>query len=180
MQEDVPAYTTERSPEPLASLERQAKLRKVQCCIMSHIFAYSLQVSSFQVVSPSPALSKMPIGEMTLRLFGDRMFFYTQPGLAGQHQIQNATLAVHLSDAFAKRFGEGSIILEDGSLTPDAAFGLANVKWPGRCQKVSDPVQKRLNWFLDGAHTEESLECCVRWFVSREAALSERCVAALI
>jgi len=44
--------------------------------------------------------------------------------------------------------------------------GLQNVRWPGRCQTIPDPGHKRLTWFLDGAHTPESLDCCMQWFVS--------------
>jgi folylpolyglutamate synthase len=44
--------------------------------------------------------------------------------------------------------------------------GLQNVKWPGRCQTIPDPNQNGTTWFLDGAHTIESLDCCIRWFVS--------------
>jgi folylpolyglutamate synthase len=44
--------------------------------------------------------------------------------------------------------------------------GLQNVRWPGRCQTVPDPGHKGITWFLDGAHTPESLNCCMQWFVS--------------
>ncbi|GAA93892.1 uncharacterized protein L969DRAFT_92199 [Mixia osmundae IAM 14324] len=46
--------------------------------------------------------------------------------------------------------------------------GLINARWPGRCQRVPDPnITDRPNveWFLDGAHTKESLEWCAKWYV---------------
>jgi folylpolyglutamate synthase len=49
--------------------------------------------------------------------------------------------------------------------------GLKAAKWPGRCQTVSDPAYGNLTWFLDGAHTVESLECCMEWFISPTTAL---------
>jgi folylpolyglutamate synthase len=49
--------------------------------------------------------------------------------------------------------------------------GLKDARWPGRCQTVSDPNYSPIVWFLDGAHTAESLECCIEWFVSPMAAL---------
>ena len=54
-----------------------------------------------------------------------------------------------------------------------AAFveGLKATKWPGRCQTVADPRFERTTWFLDGAHTLESLDCCMQWYASPEVAL---------
>ena len=45
--------------------------------------------------------------------------------------------------------------------------GLQDARWPGRCQIVEDrqPRRKGTRWFLDGAHTVESLLCCGEWFV---------------
>ncbi len=39
---------------------------------------------------------------------------------------------------------------------------LAQARWPGRCQVVADPAG-RTQWYLDGAHTVESLACCGEW-----------------
>lgn len=52
--------------------------------------------------------------------------------------------------------------------------GLERAHWPGRCQVVEDRKQERkgVTWFLDGAHTVESLRCCGEWFV--DAAVSQR------
>ena len=44
--------------------------------------------------------------------------------------------------------------------------GLATAKWPGRCQTIIDPIRSGVTWYLDGAHTVESLECCMQWFGS--------------
>lgn len=44
--------------------------------------------------------------------------------------------------------------------------GLKNAHWPGRCQTVPDSKLGAMTWFLDGAHTQESLACCLEWFVS--------------
>ncbi|KII94848.1 hypothetical protein PLICRDRAFT_99170 [Plicaturopsis crispa FD-325 SS-3] len=84
-------------------------------------------------------------------------------GLAGVHQVQNAHLAVFLVNKFLQ------IREPDGHwpiLSEDVVAGLENTKWPGRCQTVRDPKHPDTTWFIDGAHTVESLECCVQWFVS--------------
>lgn len=84
-------------------------------------------------------------------------------GLAGEHQVQNANLAVHLAQKFLQ--------IQDGT-KPESPLShlyikaLENAKWPGRCQTIMDPKHLDTTWFLDGAHTKESLECCVDWYVS--------------
>ena len=44
--------------------------------------------------------------------------------------------------------------------------GLQCAWWPGRCQEIPDPRATGATWFLDGAHTVESLMCGMEWFVS--------------
>ncbi|KAJ6539491.1 FolC bifunctional protein [Mycena capillaripes] len=107
--------------------------------------AKDLKASEFNVVSTIPELSEVKLG------------------LAGVHQIQNATLAIHLARSFLQ--GRGSVSSEK-LLTDDFIRGLENARWPGRCQTVSDPVFTNTTWYLDGAHTFESLECCMQWFVN--------------
>lgn len=60
-------------------------------------------------------------------------------------------------------------IISPDPLPKEIIEGLEKTSWPGRCQVEGDTVEKRLTWFLDGAHTVESLVCCGEWF--REAAL---------
>ncbi|KAJ7638982.1 Mur ligase [Roridomyces roridus] len=107
--------------------------------------AQDLKVSEFNVVSPIPKLSEIKLG------------------LAGTHQIQNATLAVHLARSFLSSRG---LISSNEILTDDVIRGLENARWPGRCQTVVDRAHPKTTWYLDGAHTFESLEYCIRWFVS--------------
>jgi len=58
-------------------------------------------------------------------------------------------------------------LAEDKSvLSKSFVTALKETKWPGRCQTVIDPKRKNVTWYLDGAHTVESLECCMQWFVS--------------
>ncbi|KAJ8086797.1 Folylpolyglutamate synthetase [Marasmius tenuissimus] len=108
------------------------------------------KASEFEVVDPIPELASIRLG------------------LAGEHQVQNATLAVHLSKRF---LNSSSSMNEDTSLPETFKTGLVNTKWPGRCQTVVDPSRPETSWYLDGAHTAESLDCCMRWFVSANAAL---------
>ncbi|KAI0776055.1 tetrahydrofolylpolyglutamate synthase [Trametes elegans] len=114
--------------------------------------AEELKASEFIVVPQIPGLSDIKLG------------------LAGSHQYQNATLAVHLAKKFIAVHTSEPV---EEDLPASFAEGLKSTKWPGRCQTVPDPAHTRTTWFLDGAHTRESLDCCMRWFVNPDAALRE-------
>lgn len=93
------------------------------------------------------------------------------PGLSGRHQLSNASLAVELARTF--------LVKKNGSSYPDPipgdfVAGLENTKWPGRCQVILDPNYSSTTWYLDGAHTEESLKYCIEWFVSSNVSISEQ------
>uniref|UniRef100_A0A2R5LDA6 Folylpolyglutamate synthase n=1 Tax=Ornithodoros turicata TaxID=34597 RepID=A0A2R5LDA6_9ACAR len=106
-------------------------------------------------------------------------------GIPGEPQEQNASLALqlcrtwlHAAANVAREPDLQRLFVEDDCFlsiaTPflipqPTAKGLAMCHWPGRCQTVQ--VAKGLTYFLDGAHTLESLQCCLRWF--REASASE-------
>ncbi|CAA7259893.1 unnamed protein product [Cyclocybe aegerita] len=107
--------------------------------------AEELKASKLSVVSANSELS-------TLKL-----------GLAGSHQVQNAILAVELARSFLEK---QTGVAQDTILPISFQTGLVNTRWPGRCQTVVDPKRLRSTWYLDGAHTVESLECCMQWFVS--------------
>lgn len=114
------------------------------------MFPFS-QASSLTVTSLIPGLSDIKLG------------------LAGIHQLQNATLAVHL----ARSFLQSETPFKDvGDLLGSFITGLKQTRWPGRCQTVLDPQREKVTWYLDGAHTVESLDCCMQWFVSPGVGLS--------
>ena len=92
-------------------------------------------------------------------------------GLAGGHQIQNASLAVALAQKFLLTTTNNVF---DQELSDSFKQGLINTKWPGRCQTILDPGRPDLTWYLDGAHTIESLECCLKWFVSPGVGMPSR------
>ncbi|TRM67656.1 Mur ligase [Schizophyllum amplum] len=108
--------------------------------------AQELKASSFTVIPPLlPGLSSVKLG------------------LAGSHQLQNASLATHLAHELLA--AKGIIPRESELLSPPVVRGLQNARWPGRCQTVKDPKHP-VTWYLDGAHTLESLDCCMQWYAS--------------
>ncbi|GJJ07490.1 hypothetical protein Clacol_001692 [Clathrus columnatus] len=83
-------------------------------------------------------------------------------GIAGDHQRQNASLAIRMTHQVLK-----ALVGKDYSLEPlDRIFveGVQQARWPGRCQKVVDPKASNTTWFLDGSHTIESITCGMEWF----------------
>ncbi|KAF9569338.1 FolC bifunctional protein [Agrocybe pediades] len=108
--------------------------------------AKELQASNLRVVTDNAELSALKLG------------------LAGKHQIQNAALAVELARSFLQTKDSNSAEVE--GLTASFKEGLVETKWPGRCQTIPDPKREDITWYLDGAHTVESLQCCVQWFVT--------------
>ncbi|KAK9702669.1 Folylpolyglutamate synthetase, variant 2 [Basidiobolus ranarum] len=95
-------------------------------------------------------------------------------GLAGDHQVSNSSLAISLCNTWnSMRVSNGN----PGSIKPlstvpeDFIPGLKDVKWPGRGQKLITPGFTETEWYLDGAHTMESMKVCAKWFentVTRE------------
>uniref|UniRef100_A0A5S6R3Y1 Folylpolyglutamate synthase n=1 Tax=Trichuris muris TaxID=70415 RepID=A0A5S6R3Y1_TRIMR len=95
-------------------------------------------------------------------------------GIAGKHQLENASLAVQLVRLWSFRTGNAKEENEDrpakflstlkaGCISDNEALGLSRCTWPGRSQKVT---ANGINFYLDGAHTLLSMQCCVDWFHS--------------
>lgn len=128
----------------------------------------AIQSSEFNVVSLIPGLSDIKLGSynpfLSMSSNNERSFV----GLAGIHQLQNANIAAYLARSFLRSRASDF----DQDLLPESFVdGLKNTKWPGRCQTVADPNDLSLTWYLDGAHTLESLECCMQWFASPDVGL---------
>lgn len=63
-----------------------------------------------------------------------------------------------------KRFSDDEVIVKMAKpfrVTKKMAEGLKNCSWPGRTQII---VRKNVTYFLDGAHTQESIKYCSDWF----------------
>ncbi|XP_022666896.1 putative folylpolyglutamate synthase [Varroa jacobsoni] len=108
-----------------------------------------------------------------------------QLGIPGKVQLENASLAVQLAHFWIKKndpyrfpqvewgvtlrddvltldYGDTSMILaRPFSLPTETLKGLESCRWPGRCQLLN---RGNVAYFLDGAHTVESMEECARWF----------------
>lgn len=93
-------------------------------------------------------------------------------GLLGDFQIQNAVLAVKLAATHLKSLGvTDDLPNEDLSYLPEPfKAGLAATKWDGRCQIISNkPSFPEIDWYIDGAHTKESINVCSKWLLDNFA-----------
>ncbi|KAF4592022.1 Folylpolyglutamate synthase [Ophiocordyceps camponoti-floridani] len=79
-------------------------------------------------------------------------------------QRKNATLAIALAEQALDKLG---MALKTGAaLTPEFIDGLEQMEIRGRCEiKAEDG----LTWYIDGAHTPDSLEVSSKWFADETA-----------
>lgn len=77
-------------------------------------------------------------------------------------QKQNASLAIALSmDVLRKINPEGAITWPENGLPPEFVRGLENLVSRGRCETI---VTDKVVWYLDGAHTADSITIASQWF----------------
>ena len=88
-------------------------------------------------------------------------------GLKGNHQYVNAELAVYLAKTVMNTLLESSenesydCTMKRNQRIQHALFDTA---WPGRCQLLTHKHFKNMRMYIDGAHTIESISCCLEWF----------------
>ncbi|WJX38345.1 Folylpolyglutamate synthase, variant 2 [Trifolium repens] len=93
-------------------------------------------------------------------------------GLEGEHQYVNAGLSVALCSTWLNVNGhlEETLLKQIQHTLPEEFIkGLATASLQGRAQIVCDEhvnkeISNELVFFLDGAHSPESMEACARWF----------------
>lgn len=137
----VPAITIVQKPEALQALEAKAK-----------------KIGAELSVAPSIAGSTGKISLADL-------------GLSVGYQLENASLAV----AIAKKWEEAAPHIKStpshqdrlsklalGKLPEVYARALGSLYWPGRAHTVK--AQDNLTFYLDGAHSPESIRACANWF----------------
>eukprot|EP00013_Stygamoeba_regulata_P006896 CAMPEP_0177633426 /NCGR_PEP_ID=MMETSP0447-20121125/2831_1 /TAXON_ID=0 /ORGANISM="Stygamoeba regulata, Strain BSH-02190019" /LENGTH=571 /DNA_ID=CAMNT_0019135085 /DNA_START=467 /DNA_END=2182 /DNA_ORIENTATION=- len=162
LKESVPAFTLPQTPEAMGVIRRRAK---------------EVGVSHLRVVEP--------LTDAHMR--GEPL------SLSGEHQRLNSALACHLALSWLQKHPQFWPPAErdlcssappqplPASFTPAATdplpvplpslirSGLSNCYWPGRCQTVTRPsVYPRTTFYVDGAHTPESVRACLSWFSPKD------------
>ncbi|KFZ22961.1 hypothetical protein V502_02562 [Pseudogymnoascus sp. VKM F-4520 (FW-2644)] len=80
-------------------------------------------------------------------------------------QKQNASLAISLTETVMKRL-EPDFKLPPDTLPKEFVDGLEQVVLRGRCETK---VESNIRWFIDGAHTADSLKVSAQWFGGESA-----------
>ena len=106
-----------------------------------------------------PGQPKKSIGLKLIDKKADRELF-------PQFQAENALLAKEVADFWLEKYShqnkENFTPCNDGESNDIGVDELVNsVKFPGRAHTVT---RNKINYYLDGAHTSESLEKCFDWF----------------
>eukprot|EP00894_Picocystis_sp_ML_P004192 jgi/Pico_ML_1/54709/g583.t2 len=142
----VPAYTVPQEKEAMEALQRVADA--VQ--------------APLHVAKPLESYLRDPE-------VGGGSFHGVPIGLQGNHQRVNASLAVSLCHAWEERNGTSTAsatrrcqLLAAGVLPREYEEGLRQASWPGRSQVVQE--SEDITYYLDGAHTAESMDACAQWF----------------
>lgn len=91
-------------------------------------------------------------------------------GLQGDFQKDNASLAIKLAAAHLSHLGVKDLPASDFLYLPTKfVTGLTEAKWDGRCQVIQDkPGFEDITWFIDGAHTMESINVCTEWLATKK------------
>src|SRR5438128_10811452 len=77
-------------------------------------------------------------------------------GLPGDHQLTNAALAIELCRVWLQRCH--NIRISEQNPPKEFMKGLQSAHCPGRGHIVKDQRYPKIIWFLDGAHTAESVK----------------------
>ncbi|XP_022546860.2 folylpolyglutamate synthase isoform X3 [Brassica napus] len=86
-------------------------------------------------------------------------------GLQGEHQYLNASLAVALCSTFLQKIGIEDKNDDTNGLPERFISGLSNAYLMGRAMIVPDSeLPEEIGFYLDGAHSPESMEACATWF----------------
>jgi len=91
-------------------------------------------------------------------------------GIPGDHQVINAGMGVHLASTFQTATQSSHPEKQSASCDSDCSQeilqSLKDTFWPGRSQVLVLPNSHGAEptLFIDGAHTQKSIEACVQWF----------------
>ncbi|XP_021934207.1 folylpolyglutamate synthase, mitochondrial-like isoform X3 [Zootermopsis nevadensis] len=117
--------------------------------------------------------------------------FKSEFGMVANVQFVNASLAIQLANAWICQHTTGihqlagaALTTKDGTgseewlpvsptfpISSSMALGLKFCTWPGRNQIINDGL---IHFFLDGAHTSESLWLCADWFIQNSQAIAKQ------
>ncbi|XP_010552856.1 PREDICTED: folylpolyglutamate synthase [Tarenaya hassleriana] len=115
--------------------------------------------------------SGLDVNLQVVQPLNERLLNGKKLALDGEHQYLNAGLAVSLASTWLQQAGNLKIAgLNQMSVLPEQFIkGLSTASLQGRAQVVPDQFTESGNegdlvFYLDGAHSPESMEACAKWF----------------
>ncbi|XP_011304528.1 folylpolyglutamate synthase, mitochondrial isoform X2 [Fopius arisanus] len=136
--EKAPAFTVKQPLEAMEVLTRRAVERKCHLSVVPDLSAYQW--------------TRFP----------------PDIGILGDVQLENASLAVKLVETWIKsaRTQKNENFIPQNGLCQGfdmkrVELGLKTCRWPGRTQVL---MGKSSDYYLDGAHTTDSMRACIQWF----------------
>lgn len=140
------AITLPQKPEAMASLQKRAQEIEVNLSLAAPVENY---VNAENLVGPLFSAAYQ-VENVAL-------------AIALVHEWERCKAAVKPGNDCASRLQE----LAEKKIPSPYLSGLKSLKWPGRASIVEDPQGSgNLLFFLDGAHTVESMEECAKWFAT--------------
>ncbi|XP_047533027.1 folylpolyglutamate synthase, mitochondrial-like [Vanessa atalanta] len=150
MKPDCEAYTVQQPPEAMAVLRSVAS--NVRCCLTTipefHTYKFqngykiSIELEAYRI----NASLAIQLSHAWMR--------------KARHTINNINNQEYSDMTNNYTDNDNKCILVD-TLTKETVIGLKECNWPGRYQVIKTDHAK---FFLDGAHTKESMAICVKWF----------------
>ncbi|XP_010491145.1 PREDICTED: folylpolyglutamate synthase-like [Camelina sativa] len=139
---------------------------------------FKVGVPAFTVPQPDEAMrvleakaSELDVNLVVEQPLTARLLSGQKLGLDGEHQYLNAGLAVSLASTWLQQIGKLEVPsrTQMGILPEQFIKGLATTSLQGRAQVVPDQFTESrtsgdLVFYLDGAHSPESMEACAKWF----------------
>ncbi|CAH8384484.1 unnamed protein product [Eruca vesicaria subsp. sativa] len=139
---------------------------------------FKLGVPAFTVAQPDEAMlvleekaSELDVNLEVVQPLTARQLSGQKLGLVGEHQYLNARLAVSLASTWLQQIGKLEVpSLTQMSILPEQFIkGLATASLQGRAQVVPDQFIETSTsgdvvFYLDGAHSPESMEVCAKLF----------------
>ncbi|XP_065878130.1 folylpolyglutamate synthase isoform X2 [Euphorbia lathyris] len=146
--------------------------------VFCSLFFLQYDIPAFTVPQPDEAMrvleekaSKLDVPLQVAQPLDSNLLNGLKLGLEGEHQFINAGLAVALCSKWLERTGhlEASYVEQSSSLPEQFIKGLTTACLQGRAQIVPDRCinpesDGDLVFYLDGAHSPESMEVCAKWF----------------
>jgi len=127
-----------------------------------------LGVASFTVTQPTEAIEVIK-ARADERKVKSLTILEQDPRLVGVQikpdavfQKSNASLAIALAEVALQKINLGEGIEDSAKCLPEEFVkGLETMIIRGRCEKKQDG---KITWFLDGAHTDDSIKVASKWF----------------